>query len=62
MIKSTWKEEPEKRPSFSDIVQFFRAQNIDSEDTLIDKTDSIIVDNDSGYLDIFQSETVINNS
>ena len=55
MIKSTWKEEPEKRPSFSDIVQFFHAQNIDSEVTPIDEKDGTIVDNDSGYLDIFQS-------
>ena len=55
MIKSTWKEEPEKRPSFSDIVHFFHAQNIDSEVTPIDEKDGTIVDNDSGYLDIFQS-------
>ena len=28
MIKSTWQEEPEKRPSFSDIVRFLQDQNI----------------------------------
>ena len=62
MIKSTWKEEPEKRPLFSDIVQFFHAQNI--EDSFVDEGNSLAVhaENDSGYLDIrFQEQTVINN-
>ena len=61
-MKTTWKEEPEKRPSFSNIVQLLHEQNIDSEDTPIDETNAIIVDNDNGYLDIFQAETVISNS
>ena len=62
MIKSTWNEEPEKRPIFSDIVQFFHDQNI--EDSLIDEANSLSVDaeNDNGYLDVhFQEQTVITN-
>ena len=50
MMKDTWNEEPEKRPSFTDIVKFLHEQNI--EDTLIVGTD-INDENDSGYLDVF---------
>ena len=53
MIKTTWNEEPEKRPLFSDISQFLYNQNINLEDTPVDETDGTSVDNDSGYLDIF---------
>ena len=54
-MKTTWHEEPEKRPSFADIVQFLHGQNI--EDTPINETDSAISDseNDSSYLDILQT-------
>ena len=57
MIKCTWEEEPEKRPSFADIVQFFQEQNFSTEDNFIDEIDdsAITSDNDSGYLDIFQA-------
>ena len=49
-MKSTWEHEPEKRPSFTDIVQFFDKQNIEVLDTaVVDNT------NDSGYIDIFQT-------
>lgn len=53
MIKSTWEQEPEKRPSFTDIVQFFHAQKI--EGASIDETDGATVDNknNSGYIDIY---------
>ena len=54
MIKCTWEEEPENRPSFADIVQFFHEQNVSVEETFIDETDSAIGDNDSGYLEIFK--------
>ena len=51
-MKHTWNEEPEKRPSFTDIIKFLHEQNI--EDTLLDNPDSVTVeDGDSGYLDIF---------
>ena len=55
MMKTTWKEEPAKRPSFNDIVQFFHAQKI--EDPSVDEIHGAIVDNknDSGYVDIFQT-------
>ena len=58
MTRSTWQEEPEKRPSFTDIVQFFHDQNV--EDSSIDETNSPTIDaeNDSGYLDVFQKQTV----
>ena len=60
MIKSTWKEEPEKRPTFTDIVQFFHDQNI--QDSPIDETNSPTVDaeNGSGYLDVFQKTSCHN--
>ena len=47
MIKSTWQEEPEKRPSFSDIVRFLQDQNI--TDTPVDEAGT---KNDSAYLDL----------
>ena len=59
MMKSTWHGEPEKRPSFSDIVKFFYEQNINTEDTNIDETDDAIGDSNSGYLDIYHAQTVI---
>ena len=53
-MQNTWKEEPEKRPSFTKIVQFLHEQNI--KDDPVDEVDSTMVDakNDSGYLDVFQ--------
>lgn len=57
MIKCTWEEESEKRPSFADIVQFFQEQGFSDEDIFIDEIDhnANASDNDSGYLDIFQA-------
>ena len=53
MMKDTWQEEPEKRPSFIDIVQFLQEQNI--EDTTMDDTNHATADGerDSGYLAVF---------
>ena len=51
MMKSTWHEEPEKRPSFTDVLKFLNEQNI--QDTLNEEVDADTT-NDSGYLDIFQ--------
>ena len=55
MMENTWHEEPEKRPSFTDIVQFLQGQNI--EDTPVDETEStvhVIIEtkNDNSYLDL----------
>ena len=52
MIKGTWQEEPEKRPSFTDIVQFFHEQNV--EYTPVDEAENITIDSksDNGYLNI----------
>ena len=52
MIKSTWQEEPEKRPSFSDIVHFLQDQNI--TDTPVDEAEitSVGTKNDGAYLDL----------
>ena len=52
MIKSTWQDEPEKRPSFSDIVRFLQDQNI--TDTPVDEAEitSVGTKNDSAYLDL----------
>ena len=57
MMKDTWNEEPEKRPLFTDIVNFLHEQNI--EDTPMDDTDYATVDGgkDSSYLAVFQSVT-----
>ena len=57
MMESTWHEEPEKRPSFTDIVQFLQEQNI--EDAVMDDTDCASVDGerDSGYLVVFQTHS-----
>ena len=57
MIKCTWEEEPEKRPLFADIVQFFHEQNFSTEDTFMDEIvhSAMANDSDSGYLDIFQA-------
>jgi len=51
-MKSTWQEEPEKRPSFTDIVEFFHEQNI--QESLVDEAANAVGDNrsDSGYLDL----------
>ena len=59
MIDSTWKEDPEKRPSFTDIMCFLYQQNV--EDTPINESNSIVdTENDSGYLEIFtQTVTVV---
>ena len=60
MIKSTWHEEPEKRPSFTKVVQFLHEHV--GEDTPVDKADGsahVDAENDSGYLDLFQAQTVI---
>ena len=48
-MKDMWNEEPEKRPSFTDIAKLLHEQNV--EDTLIDGTD-IDDESDSGYLDV----------
>ena len=55
MIKSTWQEEPEKRPSFSDIVRFLQDQNI--TDTPVDEAEitSVGTKNDSAYLNLSNS-------
>ena len=47
MIKSTWHEEPGKRPSFTDIVQFLQEQNIEA--TPVDETGRTI---DAEYLNL----------
>ena len=56
MIKSTWQEEPEKRPSFSDIVHFLYDQKI--TDTPVDEAEitSVGTNNDSAYLDLSNSQ------
>ena len=48
MINSTWHEEPEKRPSFTDMVNFLH------EDASVDKAETTFVEtkNDSSYLDL----------
>ena len=58
-MKSTWHEEPEKRPSFSDVVKFLHEHNI--EDTPIKGADGTVADaeSDGGYLDIFQAQTTL---
>ena len=58
MMKDTWNEEPEKRPLFTDIVNFLHEQNI--VDTPMDDADHATVDGekDSGYLVIFQLHSV----
>ena len=54
MIKSTWQEEPEKRPSFADTVQFFHHLSIEvSDEPVID------AENDGGYLDVSQEQTTL---
>ena len=54
MMKSTWEQEPEKRPSFTDIVQFFDAQKIEGA-SIYDEIDSATDDdNNSGYIDIYK--------
>ena len=57
MIESTWQEEPESRPTFTDIVQFFHDQNI--KDTLVDEVENITVgtEKNNGYLDLSNSQT-----
>ena len=59
MMKSTWHEEPEKRPPFADVVKFLHEQNI--EDTPIEEAGGTVVDaeSDSGYLDVFQAQTTL---
>ena len=54
MMKDTWNEEPEKRPLFTDIVNFLCEQSI--VDTPMDNTDhfTVVGEKDSGYLVIFQ--------
>ena len=49
MMESTWQEESENRPTFTDIIQFFHDQNI--KDTPVDEAENII-EKDSGYLDL----------
>ena len=49
-MRDTWNEEPEKRPSFTDIVKLLHEQNV--EDTLIDDGTDINDESDSGYLDV----------
>ena len=52
MMESTWQDEPEKRPTFVDIVHFFHNQNIKDGRTQVDHARNIIVGTkkDSGYL------------
>ena len=53
MMESTWHEESEKRPSFTDIVNFLHEQN--AEDTPVDETENTVVietKNDNSYLDL----------
>ena len=52
MINSTWHEEPEKRPSFTDMVNFLHEQN--AEDASVDEAETAAVEtkNDSSYLDL----------
>ena len=57
MIKSTWQEEPEKRPSFADIVQFFHHLDIKVSQEDEGSSAAIDAENDSGYLDVFQEQT-----
>ena len=60
MIDSTWKEDPDKRPSFTDIVCFLYQQDI--EDTPTVETNSVVnAENDSGYLDIFTQTVIVDN-
>ena len=61
MMKDTWNEEPEKRPLFTDIVNFLHEHNI--EDTPMDDTDYATVDGgkDGSYLAVFQSVTTDDN-
>jgi len=55
LIKSTWHEEPEKRPSFTDIVEFFHEQNI--QESPVDEATNDVGGNgsDSGYLELSSS-------
>ena len=55
MMESTWQEDSVQRPSFTDIVCFLHQQDV--KDTPTDEMNSVVVDseNDSGYLEIFQT-------
>ena len=48
-----WEEEPEKRPSFSDIVLFLHNQNI--KDAPVDEAEITSVDT-NGYLNLSKSQ------
>ena len=50
MIINTWHKEPEKRPLFTDIVQFLHKQNV--EDTPVDEVERIT---DTNYLNLSNS-------
>ena len=50
MIRNTWYEEPEKRPSFTDIIQVLHEQNV--EDTSVDETERTI---NTDYLNLSNS-------
>ena len=56
MLKRTWLEQPQERPSFADIVQFFHQQNIKDSLTHADERDTFVGDAesacDSGYLEL----------